>query len=452
MPRLIPSTVSKPNDGSGNCRGNARLFSTVLEVSSERFSRTAGGSSRRRWAPCLAAFGLAWLACLSPGFAEATEKPRLQVGVESVGRLAPGTEFVRTVRWTNVLNRDFVVQSVSTSCECLQVLGYDRTTPSGGTLSVYCRLAPSGIQGFRFTVAVEGTSGLPALEASFDGEVVAEAQPGAGAAQADDRERMVEPGSMLTGLGQGQGQGQGPMWIDVRPRERFLLAHVPGSLNLPIHELRSHSALRRRELILLGDGLDSMDLLWQSGTWGRTGIGSASGSGSGSVRVLQGGLRGWQNSGGALEGTATNSARAWTLPAGDLLAVLARPEWLWIEPRSPGTPTNPVDLNIPAINRFPEEKLGADLRTRVQGMPAIQGIVLIHDDDSAYERWEHELSGQGLPPRLYLKGGRKALGETLASLDHRPTLRLLSGGGAREAAFPRSGGGTIQSSCCGRNR
>ncbi|MGI9304526.1 MAG: rhodanese-like domain-containing protein [Gammaproteobacteria bacterium] len=84
------------------------------------------------------------------------------------------------------------------------------------------------------------------------------------------------------------------VWVDTRGAPEFARYRIPGSINLPVHAIKTSNLIRDRSLVLVAADHDVSAL--------QSECAKLATAGSGSVSILSGGLDAWQRSGGALDG------------------------------------------------------------------------------------------------------------------------------------------------------
>ena len=85
--------------------------------------------------------------------------------------------------------------------------------------------------------------------------------------------------------------------VDVRDGEEFRRVRIPGSLNIPIHALKTKGFLKPRDVVLVNAGFERSVLLEACRDLRRAGFSS--------VRLLEGGLAHWAALGGPILGDRT---------------------------------------------------------------------------------------------------------------------------------------------------
>lgn len=179
------------------------------------------------------------------------------IGHHDFGPLTLGEEATQTLIWTNRLGAGVSFDEAVSSCECLQILAYPKRVATGAYASLRVRITPTSSGDFRYSAVIKGNGGDPMLLATFAAQVLP--SNAAGDAKVAGADKSITPAELL----RSQASGGTPLLVDIRPRSRFLAAHVPRSLNLGLHEIRGRAFLRRRPLVLVGDGHETPALMQQ---------------------------------------------------------------------------------------------------------------------------------------------------------------------------------------------
>ncbi len=111
---------------------------------------------------------------------------------------------------------------------------------------------------------------------------------------ADDAQKLLEGrGSLIT-----LGDRRKGVWVDPRPERKFNEKHIAGAVSLPIQNVeRDWTTLREYgPVIVYGDASNSALAYSMAKELSRRGLKD--------VRIYRGGLLAWEQSGGAVEGTA----------------------------------------------------------------------------------------------------------------------------------------------------
>lgn len=108
--------------------------------------------------------------------------------------------------------------------------------------------------------------------------------------------------------------------MDVRDAEAFGHYRIPGSLNIPLHVVKTKAFLRSEPIVLVDQGRVSAAL--------EEGCAALKRAGFSNVSVLQGGLRAWRAGRGPLEGEEGSAGDLDHLMPAELFAERTRDDWL----------------------------------------------------------------------------------------------------------------------------
>lgn len=190
-------------------------------------------------------------------------------------------------------------------------------------------------------------------------------------------------------------------FVDVRSPEEYARYHITGSINVPLHMVRTKEFLKTTSVLLVNDGRCTTQLentcreLRQSGFR--------------NVSVLDGGLFGWHASQKPLEGDLIELSRLGRMTAEELFEVRALANWTVIEIAVPGKngdirswlPANVITISPGSISTVSSTVL--QLRKKNSQVK----ILLIADGDDTYQRIDAQLKKSGIAPVLHLDGGIK---------------------------------------------
>jgi len=190
--------------------------------------------------------------------------------------------------------------------------------------------------------------------------------------------------------------------VDVRPEAEFEKFRIPGSVNIALYALQTKSFLRSKTVVLVNEGYHRSPLEFTCKWLRDKGF---------SVRVLNGGLSGWREAGGVIDGDAfavkeVNRVSPRALfeekdyEDGTILDT-SSPENLqarsWIS-RSIALPFTDRDAFMTSFQRLlmaPKDKL-------------IATVLILNENGQGYERIERALRGAGVQNLFFLRGGLEA--------------------------------------------
>ena len=191
-----------------------------------------------------------------------------------------------------------------------------------------------------------------------------------------------------------------PVLVDVRPADAFDRVRIPGSLNIPLHAIRSKGFLKTASLVLVNEGFLLRPLAKACERLRSDGF---------SVSILSGGLRAWHQAGGPLEGE----------PA-------AAVEFSQVSPRKVFQEKNSafhLVVNVSAVrSRSSEEHFPQAVHVPFGGNPAavadgirlavgsqverrLAPILVVSETGLHYGRLEKVLRDDGLERTFFLTGG-----------------------------------------------
>jgi len=206
--------------------------------------------------------------------------------------------------------------------------------------------------------------------------------------------------------------------VDVRDADDYRSAHVPGSVNVPAYAVATRTFLRGRRVVIVDDGCfrQETEVLCQS----------LLRQGCGTVRVLDGGIRGWLEAGKPINGT--NVGRAVRLAFDGLNASQCSTRWQTVYV---GTNSALASVFFPAAQTPVAESQEPSSRIADGGQPSsAERTVIIGDKpltDMELQRFRHRTGGRVYAAADGLDGyvGRLAL-MTGSDHSHAGTFSSLS--------------------------
>jgi rhodanese-related sulfurtransferase len=207
---------------------------------------------------------------------------------------------------------------------------------------------------------------------------------GASAGPANGREAalLADPRAVAEALG----SPKAPLLIDVRRAEEHRRFAIPGSLNIPLHALRTKPYLRGEPLVLVGEGHEYGGLAETVRGLSRQGFAD--------VRLLDGGLNFWRRLGYPLTGDVFAAESLRRLDAADYLREEGVDQWLV--------------LAVGGCAALPERVRKAREGYRGAGVPA---VLLVGRDGEVPRSALDALEGRSDINLFVLAGGRPALEE-----------------------------------------
>jgi rhodanese-related sulfurtransferase len=382
--------------------------------------------------------------------------PGLKAGVapvmihRDVGSIPSGADTPFTFLVTNPGPAVLEISRITPSCDCLALdFGPRRIAPGAAGLFA-ARLHPDNAGPFAMSFDLDVPAGGSVPIVILSGVATA------GADAVLDASLLVKPERLMreaaeSGLPAGAGlPGSGPVvWVDVRNQEEYRWARIPGSLNFPLHTLSTRGHLRDRRVVLVNAGESARDLL-DAATRLRT-------NGFASVAVLDGGLRAWWQSGGAVVGDQVESPRWAEVAPYRFQGARAEAGWLLVAVAGRGRSEREVwTPGIPELDIEVEDVRGR-LEDLIKAHPGTRRVMVLSSSADRHGALEMALRGFSAVPVFYLSGGSQGYTEYLRldiGLRTRRSVtvssRQSSGAGARRSGeisgINRSGG------CCGSRR
>jgi len=141
--------------------------------------------------------------------------------------------------------------------------------------------------------------------------------------------------------------------VDLRPKEAFALAHIPGALNATATDLQTKPYWKNRRVVLVGSGKGEHQLLQLCGSLKQTGYAA--------VHVLHGGMLAWARDGQPELGRAHDGEGRPFIDAAELFAESQDPTTLLLIP--------------PAFAELGKEFVGTTLTTSSRSVDQLEATV-----------------------------------------------------------------------------
>lgn len=198
--------------------------------------------------------------------------------------------------------------------------------------------------------------------------------------------------------------------VDVRSPAEYDRYRIADSINIPLHLVKTKEFLKKLSVVLVNDGRSTTELEKKCGELKQAGFDH--------VSVLEGGLFAWYVNKRALEGDPAAQSKLNRMTAEELFEERTASNWSVIDVSTPGK-SKDMRRWLPAkVTAIPIKSKG-DSVARItsaisqQRKQNPQGrLLLIADDDVAYDRIDARLKKSGIAPSvLRLDGGLKAYRE-----------------------------------------
>lgn len=198
--------------------------------------------------------------------------------------------------------------------------------------------------------------------------------------------------------------------VDVRSPAEYDRYRIADSINIPLHQIKTKAFLKKMSVVLVNDGHSTTELQKTCGELKQAGFDR--------VAVLEGGLFAWQASKRALEGDPVAQSRLNRLSVEELFEARTASNWTVIDVSTQGK-SKDIRRWLPAkVTAIPIKSKG-DPVARISSVISQQRkrnpqerLLLIADDNEAYERIDVRLKKSGAAPNvLRLDGGVKGYRE-----------------------------------------
>ncbi len=226
----------------------------------------------------------------------------------------------------------------------------------------------------------------------------------AGLAVADNQVPDTSKSIVISPLEFMEQKDQGWVVVDVRHQKEFAQFRLQGSLNIPLYELKTKTFFKTKNVVLVNARnhhllLDTAGQLHQAGFT--------------QIKVLRGGLRGWQEQGGALEGDFFKARTLDELSARDFQLFKAFGDWMiLLLSRKPDAPEPVFDAGA-KVHRIKDI---TDLKQLVELEPESAGkedwyILIATEDGQGYRKIRKALDKIKGHTLYYLEGGVQGYAE-----------------------------------------
>jgi len=206
-------------------------------------------------------------------------------------------------------------------------------------------------------------------------------------------------------------------FVDVRPPAEYGLYRIAGSINIPLHLVKTKEFLKKLSVVLVNDGRSTIELENTCRELKQAGFDR--------VSVLDGGLLAWYAGNRPLEGDPIAQSKLNHMSSQELFEERTMSDWTVIDASTPGKykdmrpwlPANVIAIPLKAKGD-PIARIASNIQQQRKRYP--QGkLLLIADDDKAYARIDARLEKSGLDARVLrldvgLSGYREQVEKQLA--------------------------------------
>lgn len=331
----------------------------------------------------------------------------------SLPDLFSGSVLVQRVAWTNSGAAPILVKKIDVSCECLKVTEYPEQIVPGqaGVFSIEIL----GVNPGAYEYEMKVTSDVPEESMIYRLHVAVKAMA--------EEQRASHWYCSVAEVMERQAQGHSSTFVDVRGSVDYARARLPGSLNMPLYEVKTKSFLKGKDIVLVdggwGDERLELECLYLQN------------AGFASVKILYGGLNAWSASGQPLEGTRCHEVQS--LSAAALCSVIKYGDWLAVDL----TDSDDSVGIIPGAQRISwhtarDGEAAARLRDLLMANAKGKRVVLFTENGEDYDAIQDQVDGPDGVPVFFLRGGiqdyRRQLREN-AALQRAGVTTVTSGSG-----------------------
>lgn len=283
----------------------------------------------------------------------------------------------------------FSVVSVRPSCECLEVLAHPAAIGAGGTGNVEVRYVPDKVGQVDYRVLVKTTSPTtPMVEYAVQGVVTAAPLM-----------RMDRDWPLYVWTEEAKKIARDPasaLWVDVRNEAAHRQCRIPGSLQIPLHAVKTKGFLKGRRVIVLDAGDGSRAVEDECRRLRERGFSN--------LAIWYGGMNAWHRLGGAVEGDDCRECN--TVPAPALHDIAYSTDWLMVAVNS-AVPDDLNDAMAMTINASNQTEFVATLNAAIGSRAQVASVLLMAARDEEYATiagWADEIGAHV----FFLEGGLAA--------------------------------------------
>ncbi|MGD9613704.1 MAG: DUF1573 domain-containing protein [Kiritimatiellia bacterium] len=356
---------------------------------------------------------------LSVGAAEPTDAFRF-------GLATVGDQLTNRFMLPNGGPMPMAVVSATPSCECIRVLHWSTNVEAGATGAVEIVFVPDRAGEVDYRVFVQTSApDQPEIEYAIQGEVAAAPQS-----------RAARDWTLYLGTTEAEIARQDPgraAWVDVRSADAYAQVRMPGSLQTPLHAVKTKGFLRGRPVVLVDDGHGSRALEEECRKLRQSGFSNLS--------IWYGGLNAWRRRGGPLEGAGALAVDR--VPPAALHDIVDAADWLVVAVGDGMTNGPDGSVAIPFDVAQPEEFTAA-LEAALEARPQVASVLIatMNGEDLGSLA---AAAGKANAFVFFLHGGWTAWAE------HRQMMAAIQPGRSAvvRSASTSGGGATVRPGGCG---
>lgn len=188
--------------------------------------------------------------------------------------------------------------------------------------------------------------------------------------------------------------------IDIRHKKAFDRIKIPGSINIPLHFIKTKPYLKNNKLVLIDKGPAKPGAVSECTRLQKDGY---------AVLILEGGLYAWVQAGGKTLGDPFAIKHLNEISAADYYASKAANRWIAID--TGNDPRNrlkslPDAIHVPFLRDH--AAFLKQLKSKVTSKTTYTPVLIFDHDGSEYKAIKKVIQGSGIKAVFFLEGGRKA--------------------------------------------
>lgn len=192
--------------------------------------------------------------------------------------------------------------------------------------------------------------------------------------------------------------------VDVRAPKDFRQFRIPGSLNIPLHAVKTKGFLRSRSVALVNEGYGYSEL--------EKGCKGLRNSGFSNVRILEGGLNYWQAAGGTIEGDFFAWEKMNEIPPQEFFVDKAYDDWLVIDTSESVDPEAaqliPFAISIPYLKGSKDFVAQIEKEVARLDGDSLPYILIFNEQGLHYKSLRKSVKNAGIENVFFLRGGLNA--------------------------------------------
>ena len=218
--------------------------------------------------------------------------------------------------------------------------------------------------------------------------------PAASASGVDNAHLYLSMESVLAMLK----RNQDIILVDVRHKEAFDKSRIAGSIHLPLHALKTKDFLKTKPSVLVAEGFPNRELENTCTSLREAGFERAF--------ILRGGLKGWQEQNGPMEGDVFSRQELNQVSPRSFYLEKDSMDWLVIHISDPG-PEPVIDRAVPVPYKGDREAFLRELRAALENNPGpvSRSLLIVDEKGEHYSAIEPAIRRAKIRRVFYLAGG-----------------------------------------------